>query len=119
MDYRLALTMERQRLREVDFPLLTELNSHKDASTTDIMDLICLESTTSTFGHVPAVVVTTTSLSITFASASSVPPITTDDYDIVGTNDQEDAQGSVQGNAASFPTVKFEKEELDTTPEHD
>nr|GFA57581.1 hypothetical protein [Tanacetum cinerariifolium] len=35
---------------------------------------------------------------------------------LVGTNDQEDAQGSVQRNAASFPTVEFEKEELDTTP---
>ncbi|GJY29400.1 hypothetical protein Tco_0405167 [Tanacetum coccineum] len=32
------------KLCEVDFPLLTEINSHKDASVTDIMDLLCLES---------------------------------------------------------------------------
>ncbi|GKB29994.1 hypothetical protein Tco_0869395, partial [Tanacetum coccineum] len=39
-DYNSAL----QRLREVDFPLLAELSSHKDASDADIMDLLRLES---------------------------------------------------------------------------
>ncbi|GJX75693.1 hypothetical protein Tco_0322504, partial [Tanacetum coccineum] len=33
-----------QKLREVDFPLLTELKSHKDASVEDIMNLLRLES---------------------------------------------------------------------------
>ncbi|GKG49987.1 hypothetical protein Tco_0518761, partial [Tanacetum coccineum] len=32
-----------QRLHEVDFPLLSELKSPKDASTTDVMNLLCLE----------------------------------------------------------------------------
>ncbi|GJY85941.1 hypothetical protein Tco_0499967 [Tanacetum coccineum] len=146
-----------QRLREVDFPLLAKLSSHKDASTVDIMDLLRLEDPladapgmsnfqpdveqltlpihrpedqvvlvdplssknligmASTSSSVPADVVATTALSTTFASASSVPPITTDDYDIVNVDSQED----VQGNATSFPTVEFEKEELDTTPERD
>nr|GEY20965.1 hypothetical protein [Tanacetum cinerariifolium]GEY25030.1 hypothetical protein [Tanacetum cinerariifolium] len=63
--------------------------------------------------------VTTTSLSTTFASASSVPPITIEDYEIVSTDGPEDAQGNGQGNVASFPIVEFGKEELDTTPEHD
>nr|GEU90426.1 hypothetical protein [Tanacetum cinerariifolium] len=39
-DYNSAL----QRLRDVDFPLLAELNTHKDASTAYIMDLLRLES---------------------------------------------------------------------------
>ncbi|GJS41646.1 hypothetical protein Tco_0566689 [Tanacetum coccineum] len=65
-----------------------------------------LIGTTSTSDSVPAAIVTTTALSTTFASASSVPPITTDDYDIVNVDGQEDAQG----NVASFPTVEFEKE---------
>ncbi|GJZ85269.1 hypothetical protein Tco_0650608 [Tanacetum coccineum] len=69
-----------------------------------------LIGTTSTSGSVPATVVTITALSTTFASVSSVPPITIDEYEIVGTDGQEDVQGSVQGNAASFPTVEFEKE---------
>ncbi|GJY13606.1 hypothetical protein Tco_0382915 [Tanacetum coccineum] len=64
----------------------------------------------------PTTVATTTALSLTFASASTVPPITIEDYEIIGT----DVQGSGQGIAVSFPnTVEFEKEELDTTPECD
>nr|GEU34183.1 hypothetical protein [Tanacetum cinerariifolium] len=39
VDYNSAL----QTLREVDFPLLDELKSHKDASTVDVMDLLRLE----------------------------------------------------------------------------
>ncbi|GJS09773.1 hypothetical protein Tco_0366569 [Tanacetum coccineum] len=71
----------------------------------------------STSGSMSAVVVTTTSLSTTFAAASSVPPTTIEDYEIVGIDGPEDAQGNGQGNVASFPTVEFEKEELDTTSE--
>ncbi|GJS64318.1 hypothetical protein Tco_0678882 [Tanacetum coccineum] len=46
----------------------------------------------------------------------SIPPITVDDYEIVHANSQESSQGNVQGDTA---TVEFEKEDLDTTPEHD
>nr|GEU34433.1 transposase (putative), gypsy type [Tanacetum cinerariifolium] len=60
--------------------------------------------------------VTTTTLSTTFASASSIPPITVDDYEIMHTDSQQSPQGNVQGDAA---TVEFEKEDLDTTPERD
>ncbi|GKA28212.1 hypothetical protein Tco_0714380 [Tanacetum coccineum] len=62
-----------------------------------------------TFDSVPATVATTTALSTTFVSTSSVPPITIDDYEIVGADGQEDVQGNVQGNVASFPTVEYEK----------
>ncbi|GJV19178.1 hypothetical protein Tco_1368198 [Tanacetum coccineum] len=72
-----------------------------------------------TFDSVPATITATTALSTTFAFASSVPPITIEDYEIVGTDGSEDAQGNDQGNVASLPTVEFEKEELDTTPERD
>nr|GEW67197.1 hypothetical protein [Tanacetum cinerariifolium] len=189
-DYNSAL----QRLREVEFLLLVELNTHKDASTADIMDLLRLESllvdapgmidlqtdveqltlpihrpedqvvlalidvwvqlvdplsaqsligVESTSDNVPATVVSTTALSTTFASASCVHPITTYDYEIVNvdgtalsttfasvscvppitTYDYEivnvDGKEDTQGNVASFPTVEFEKEEMDTTPERD
>ncbi|GJU71407.1 hypothetical protein Tco_1262812 [Tanacetum coccineum] len=40
----------------------------------------------STFGVVPAASVSTTALSTTFASASFIPPISTDDFKIVGVN---------------------------------
>nr|GEV16323.1 hypothetical protein [Tanacetum cinerariifolium] len=159
-----------QRLREVDFLLLYELSSHKDASIANIMNMLHLESplvdaprmsdlhpdveqltlpihrpedqvvlgetslsftlsvahsrverirenvaaqrsalidiwfplvdplstenligVASTSGNVPAAVVTTTALSITFASTSSIPPITIDDYEIVSSDGEEDA----------------------------
>nr|GEX46264.1 hypothetical protein [Tanacetum cinerariifolium] len=63
-----------------------------------------------------AAVHTTTALSTTFASASTVPPTTIEDYEFIGTGGPKGAQGSVE--VASFPqSVEFEKEELDTTPE--
>ncbi|GJS48004.1 hypothetical protein Tco_0955179 [Tanacetum coccineum] len=184
-----------QNFCEVDFPLLAELKSHKDASIEDIINLLRLEvpladahgmsdlqpdieqlrvpihrcedqvvlgetslsftlsvsqsrveriraniaakrsallgvwtplfeplsvqnliDLIDTSASVPAVVVATMALSTTFASASSIPPITVDDYEIVHADGQESSQGNVQGNAT---TVEFEKEDLDTTPEHD
>nr|GEU90969.1 hypothetical protein [Tanacetum cinerariifolium] len=48
--------------------------------------------------------------------ASTVPPITIEDFEFIGTSGSEGAQGS--GDVAFFPqSVEFEKEELDTTPE--
>ncbi|GJS00799.1 hypothetical protein Tco_0317307 [Tanacetum coccineum] len=47
------------------------------------------------------IVSTTTTLSITFACTSSIAPISMDDYEVVGTNDQADADG----NATPFPNV--------------
>ncbi|GKD65516.1 hypothetical protein Tco_1307624 [Tanacetum coccineum] len=49
----------------------------------------------------PSTVSTTTTLSITFASASLIAPISIDDYEVVGTDDQMDTDG----NAALFPNV--------------
>nr|GEV31008.1 hypothetical protein [Tanacetum cinerariifolium] len=72
-------------------------------------------SAASTSGSVPVAVVATTALFTTFTFASSVPPVTTDNYDIVNVDGQED----VWGNVASFPTFKFEKKELDTNMERD
>nr|GEX71378.1 hypothetical protein [Tanacetum cinerariifolium] len=193
-DYKSAL----QRLREVDFSLLAELKSQKDASVEDIMNLLRLESPladapgmndlqpnvdqlmlhvhqtedqvvlgetslsfalsvthskverirenveakrsaligvwtplvdllfvenlvgeSGTSDSVPTIIATTTALSTTFASASSIPSITIEDYKIVGTGGSKDALGSGQGNVASFPTIEFEKEELDITSERD
>nr|GEX18375.1 hypothetical protein [Tanacetum cinerariifolium] len=153
-----------QKFREVDFPLLVELKSHKDASTEDIMNVLRLEGAladasgmndlqpdieqlkvpihrsedqvvlgetsllfslsvshsqplsvtslmgeASTSGVVPTASVTTTAISTTFASASSIRPISIDDYEIVGVDGQEGAgtngQPVVDGNVAPFPNV--------------
>ncbi|GJY18722.1 hypothetical protein Tco_0390213 [Tanacetum coccineum] len=170
-DYNSAL----QRLRDVDFPLLTELKSHKDASLETIMDLLRLEipladlprindlqaaedqlmvpihrsadqvvlgttslsfalsvsrgsveqirkniaehrsalagvyvplveplsiqnliGVTGTSDSLPSAVVTTAALSTTFASASSIPPVSVDDYVIADADNKEDTQLDVQ-----------------------
>ncbi|GJV12403.1 hypothetical protein Tco_1353944 [Tanacetum coccineum] len=171
-----------QRLREVDFPLLTKLSSHKYESAADIMDLLRLESpladapgmsdlqpdvkqltfpihrpedqvvlsetslsfalsvahsrvenirenivahlsalidvwvllvdslstenligTSSTSGNVLAVVMTTIALSTTFAPTSSVPPITTYDYEIVSVRWSGRCSGECSGKCCFFP----------------
>ncbi|GJV72590.1 hypothetical protein Tco_1492585 [Tanacetum coccineum] len=90
---------------------------------TPLVDLLSVENlvgTASTSNSMLATVPTTTNLSITFSSASTIPPITIKDYEIIGMDSPKDAQGSSQGENASFPnTIEFEKEELDTTPECD
>ncbi|GJR04891.1 hypothetical protein Tco_0527875 [Tanacetum coccineum] len=121
VDYTFAL----QRLCELKLPIH---RPEDQATLGETSLLVALDVTYSQLerirenvaAYIPATVVTTTNLSITFASASIVPPITIEDYEIIGMDGPEDAQGSGQGEAASFPnTVEFEKEELDTTPEHD
>nr|GEX92624.1 cold-regulated 47 [Tanacetum cinerariifolium]GEX95862.1 cold-regulated 47 [Tanacetum cinerariifolium]GEY45152.1 cold-regulated 47 [Tanacetum cinerariifolium] len=159
-----------QKLENVNFSLLAELKSNKDASVETVMNILRLEEplaeklglnelqptvdqlmkirenianqrsalrdvfvllaepfstaaligTESTSDIVSAAANTTMALSRTLASASIVPPITIEDYEVMGTDGPEDASGSGQDEVASFPnTVEFEKEELDTTLEHD
>nr|GEV76723.1 hypothetical protein [Tanacetum cinerariifolium] len=60
-----------------------------------------LTGTEGTSDTVLATAITTTALSTTLASASTVPPIFVDDYEITGTDDQTGADG----NADPFPNV--------------
>nr|GEV30660.1 hypothetical protein [Tanacetum cinerariifolium] len=85
VDYTSAL----QQLQNVNFSLLMELKSNKDAS---------MKGTSDT---TPATANTNTALSTTFASASSIDPIFVDDYEVVGAEDQAVADE----NVASFPNV--------------
>nr|GEY71818.1 hypothetical protein [Tanacetum cinerariifolium] len=90
---------------------------------TPLVDPLSVENLigeTDTSDSMPVTAATTTALSVIFAFASTVPPITIEEYKIMGTDGPEDAKGSGQAEAASFPnTVEFEKEELDTTPDRD
>ncbi|GKF10059.1 hypothetical protein Tco_0047985 [Tanacetum coccineum] len=57
-----------------------------------------------------SVMATTTSLSTTFIQASTIPPVLVADYEVLG-----------EGPSAKVPSpskIVFEKEELETTPEH-
>ncbi|GJT55284.1 hypothetical protein Tco_0990338, partial [Tanacetum coccineum] len=117
-------------LRAIDFPLLAQLESQKDASIADIIgdvassrlsfsdvmvpliEPLCAENLVgkaSTLG-VPEAVAATTALSTTFVQASSVPPILASDYEVVDTEPQVEASSS--------PKIIFEQETLETLPKH-
>ncbi|GJW94491.1 hypothetical protein Tco_0174163 [Tanacetum coccineum] len=151
-----------QRLQSVNFSLVAELRSNKDASVETIIYLlrlddtlaeklgltesqphvnqlmvpihrspdqtvvalrdvfiplaerfsaVALEGTGGTSETVPATIDTTTALSTTLASVSSIIPISVDDYDVAGTDDQEAVNENVASDNATgedvnpFPNV--------------
>ncbi|GKG56862.1 hypothetical protein Tco_0582213, partial [Tanacetum coccineum] len=49
-----------------------------------------------TFNVMPATADTTTTLSTTLASTSTIAPISVDDYEVVGTDDQAGADGNAE-----------------------
>ncbi|GKB49921.1 hypothetical protein Tco_0900674, partial [Tanacetum coccineum] len=89
--------------------------TNKDASVETLMNLLRLEetlaerlglSTEGTSDVVPATADTTKALSITFASASTITPISVDDYEVTSMDDQATASESVTDeNANPFPNV--------------
>ncbi|GKC44721.1 hypothetical protein Tco_1062443 [Tanacetum coccineum] len=90
-----------QRLQNVNFPLLGELKSSKDASIEALMvpihhspDKVVIGATALSFAldvssteGTAVIVAATMALSITFYSASSIAPISVDDYEVIGTDD--------------------------------
>nr|GEW76773.1 hypothetical protein [Tanacetum cinerariifolium] len=138
-DYLSAL----QRLQSVNFSLISELKSNKDASIDTIMNLLRLEDslakkldltesqpheniakhrsalrdvfvllseplsvtaltgTKSTLNVIPATIDTTTALSVTSVSASLIPLISTDDYEIT----HAEGEKSVGADANPLPDV--------------
>ncbi|GKB82048.1 hypothetical protein Tco_0948943, partial [Tanacetum coccineum] len=80
---------QRSVLRDVFVPLAEPLSA------------AVLTGTKGTSDIVPATANTNMALSITFASASSISPISVDGYEVVSADDQAVADG----NAASFPNV--------------
>ncbi|GJY42230.1 hypothetical protein Tco_0429500 [Tanacetum coccineum] len=110
VDYVFAL----QQLQSVNFSLLAENNiaNHRSAlrdvfiTLVEPLSTIALEGTEGTSG---TALDTTTTLFVTFASASSIPPISTNDYEVVHAGGQEgagaDGQAVANENADPFPNV--------------
>ncbi|GKB35036.1 hypothetical protein Tco_0879978 [Tanacetum coccineum] len=94
---------------DLDFNLLSLLESQKDASIADIMSLLHLEgpSAKTSKGVLTTVVATTT---LVVADVNSVAPISVTDYGVL------DAEPKLEESHS--PKVVFEKEELDTIPDH-
>ncbi|GKB76011.1 hypothetical protein Tco_0942906, partial [Tanacetum coccineum] len=91
-----------QEVQNMNFSLLVELQSNKDASVKAVMDLLhldealaerlALEGMGGTSSVAPD---TTTALSMTLASASTISPISMDDYKIAHAKDQGNAGADV------------------------
>ncbi|GKD39714.1 hypothetical protein Tco_1259921 [Tanacetum coccineum] len=119
-----------QELQDINFSLLAELKSNKDASIETLMDILRLEepdaerlglqesqphedqlmvpihlapdqTIVGTEGTSGTVLETTTALSITFAHVCSIPPIFMNDYEITHADDQ----GNASANVDPFPNV--------------
>nr|GEX74853.1 hypothetical protein [Tanacetum cinerariifolium] len=78
------------------------------AGATSLSLALDVSSTEGTFNTTASTTDTTTSLSTTFASASTIAPISVDDYEVIGADDQAVADG----DAASFPNVLPKKVQL-------
>ncbi|GJW38238.1 hypothetical protein Tco_0064083 [Tanacetum coccineum] len=103
-----ALSVSRDRVERIR----KNIAEHRSALTgvyvplVEPLSIAALEGTAGTSGTVPD---TTTALSVTFASTSTIPPISTDDYEIVHTDGQEgtdaDGQTSIGADTNPFPSI--------------
>ncbi|GJX83279.1 hypothetical protein Tco_0332760 [Tanacetum coccineum] len=89
MKIRENIANQRSALRDVFVPLAGPFSASVLTGTEGTSDIVSVTANT------------ITALSTTFASNSSVAPISVDDYEVIGADDQAVADG----NAASFPNV--------------
>ncbi|GJX03677.1 hypothetical protein Tco_0189593 [Tanacetum coccineum] len=78
------------------------------------LSIAALEGTVGTSGTAPG---TTTTLSVTFASTNTIPPISTDDYKVMHTDGQEgtDADGQTGTGADANPFHSIDDAELNVS----
>ncbi|GKA51853.1 hypothetical protein Tco_0745049, partial [Tanacetum coccineum] len=88
-----ALSVSHSRVEKVRENILAQWSALVDVwvPLVDPLSAKNLMGAAGTSNSVPSTVVTTTALSTTFASTSSVPPITIEDYEIACTDGQDDA----------------------------
>ncbi|GJT50903.1 hypothetical protein Tco_0977060 [Tanacetum coccineum] len=99
----LALDVSNVRVRKIKENIANQRLALHDVFVplSEPLSVAALTGTEGTFDVVSATGDTTTALSITFAFASTIAPISLDDYEVIGAEDQVVADG----NAASFPNV--------------
>ncbi|GKB64260.1 hypothetical protein Tco_0920446 [Tanacetum coccineum] len=99
----LALDVSNSRFRKIKENISNHRSALRDVfvSLAEPLSVIALTGTEGTSNVIPATVNTTTALSITFASASIIAPISIFDYEVMGTDNQTDDDG----NTEPFPNV--------------
>nr|GEY95477.1 hypothetical protein [Tanacetum cinerariifolium] len=104
----LALDVSDARVRRIRENIMSHMSLFQDVfiSLAEPFSAAAVTGTEGTSGTVHATVDTTAALSITFVSVSIVDPISIDDYEVTGTDDQPIATKNVaDGNASPFPNV--------------
>ncbi|GJX78574.1 hypothetical protein Tco_0326723 [Tanacetum coccineum] len=99
----LALDVSSFRVRKIRENIANERSTLRDVFVplAEPFSAAVLTGTKVTSDIVPATANTTAALSTTFTSTSSIAPISVDDYEVVGADDQ----AVTDGNVASFPNV--------------
>ncbi|GJZ03919.1 hypothetical protein Tco_0537194 [Tanacetum coccineum] len=103
-----SLDVSHNRVRRIKENIANNRSALRDVfvSLAEPLSIVALEGTAGTFVTTPG---TTTALSVTFASISTIPPISTDDYEVVHTDGQEgtdvDGQTCTGADANPFPSI--------------
>ncbi|GJU96906.1 hypothetical protein Tco_1326177 [Tanacetum coccineum] len=99
----LALDVSNIRVRKIKENIANQRSVLHDVFVplSEPLSAAVLTRTEGTYDVVSANCDTTTALSTTFASASTIAPISVDDYEIIGA----ESQAAADGNATSFPNV--------------
>ncbi|GJT23266.1 hypothetical protein Tco_0893203, partial [Tanacetum coccineum] len=99
----LSLDVSCSRVRKIKKNIANHRSALRDVFVplSEPLSVTALTGTEGTSNVIPATADTTTALSVTFASASSIPPISTDDYEVVHVDGREGAGA----DANPFPNV--------------
>ncbi|GKB17799.1 hypothetical protein Tco_0851722, partial [Tanacetum coccineum] len=99
----LLLDISSSRVRKIKENIANHRSALRDVFVplSEPLSITALTGTKGTSDVMPATADTTMALSVTFASASSIPPIFTDDYEVVHADGQEGASADVD----PFPNV--------------
>ncbi|GKC84081.1 hypothetical protein Tco_1139798 [Tanacetum coccineum] len=99
----LALDVSSSRVQKIKENIANHRSALRDVfiSLAEPLCITALTGMEGTSNVIPATADTTTALSITFASTSTIAPIFVYDYEVVGMDNQADADG----NAEQFPNV--------------
>ncbi|GJX08529.1 hypothetical protein Tco_0196461 [Tanacetum coccineum] len=103
-----SLDVSQNRVRRIKENIANDRSALRDVfvSLFETLSITALEGTAGTSSTAPC---TTTALSMTFASTSTIPPISTDDYEVVHTVGQEgtdaDGQTSTGADVNPFPSI--------------
>ncbi|GKC79305.1 hypothetical protein Tco_1130079, partial [Tanacetum coccineum] len=107
-DLSLSLDVSSSWVRKIKENIVNHVSALRDVFVplSEPLSAVVLEGTECTFSGAPGIADTTTALSIVVASTSIIRPISIDDYEVTGADDQATVDGNVADKDANpFPNV--------------